>query len=77
LRQIFGTKRDENRKWERLQNEGLHCLYRSPYIVRLIKFRRLRWEGRIARMEEGRTAFKILTGEPTGQLPIMGESKSV
>jgi len=40
-------------------------LYRSPNIVRVIKSRRLRFEGHIARMEEGRSAFKILTGTPT------------
>jgi len=40
-------------------------LYRSPNIVRVIKSRRLRWTGYVARMEEGRSAFKILTGKPT------------
>ena len=45
-------------------------LYRSPNIVRVIKFRRLRWAGHIARMEEGRSAFKILTGKPTGKRPL-------
>ena len=38
-----------------------------PNIVRLVKFRRLRWAGRVVRMEEGRRAFKILTGKPTGK----------
>ena len=42
---IFGPKRDENGKWRRLHNEELHCLYRSPNIVRVIKSRRLRWTG--------------------------------
>ena len=40
-------------------------MYRSPNIVRVIKSRRLRWAGHVARMEEGRSAFKILTGKPT------------
>ena len=40
---------------------------RLPNIVRVIKFRRLRWAGYVARMEEGRSAFKILTGKPTGK----------
>ena len=44
--------------------EELHSLYRSLNIVRVIKSRRLRWAGHIARMEEGRSAFKILTGTP-------------
>ena len=45
----------------------LHSLYRSPNIVRVIKSRRLRWTDHVARMEEGRSAFKILTGTPTGK----------
>ena len=46
------------------------CLYRSPNIVRVIKSRRLRWAGHVARMEEGRSAFRILTGKPTGKRPL-------
>ena len=45
-------------------------MYRSPNIVRVIKSRRLRWAGHVARMEEGRSAFKILTGKPTGKRPL-------
>ena len=41
-------------------------LYRSPNTVRVTKSRGLRWAGHIARMEEGRSAFKILTGKPAG-----------
>jgi hypothetical protein len=65
LRRIFGLKRDESGEWRRLHNEELHSLYRSPNIVRVIKYRRLRWAGLVARMEEGRSAFKILTDKPT------------
>jgi len=53
-------------KYDMLHNEELHCLYRSPNIVRVIMSRRLRWAGHVARMEEGRSAFKILTGTPVG-----------
>ena len=61
-------KRDENGEWRRLHNEELHSLYLSPNIVRVIKSRRLRWAGHIARMEEGRKAcFQNLTGKPTGK----------
>ena len=70
LRRIFGSKRDENGKWRRLHNEELHSLYRSPNIVRVIKSGRMRWSEHVARMEEGRSAFKILTGKPTGKRPL-------
>ena len=42
-----------------------HSLYRSPNMFRVIKSRRLRWAGHVVRMEEGRSAFNILTGKPT------------
>ena len=45
-------------------------MYRSPNIVRVIKSRRLRWARHVARMEEGRSVFKILTGKPTGKRPL-------
>ena len=66
LKPIFGLKRDENGEWRRLHYEELHSLYRSPNIARAIKSRRLRWAGHVVRMEEGRSAFKILTGTPIG-----------
>ena len=50
--------------------EKLDSLYRSPNIVRVIKFRRLRWAGHTARILESRSAFKILTGKPTGKIPL-------
>ena len=43
---------------------------RSPNIVRVIKSRRLRWAGHIAKMEEGWSAFRILTGKPTEKRPL-------
>ena len=45
-------------------------MYRSSNIVRVIKSRRLRWAGHVARMEEASSAFKILTGKPTGKRPL-------
>ena len=70
LRRIFGPKRDENGERRRLNNEELHSLYRSPNIVRVVKFRRLRWAGHLVRMEEDRSAFKILTNKPTRKRPL-------
>ena len=67
LRQILGPMRDENKESRRLHNEELHSLYRSPNIVRVIKSRRLIWAVHVARMEEDRSPFKILSGslQPT------------
>ena len=64
LRRLFGPKRDANGEWRRLHNKELHSLYRSLNIVRVMNSRRLRWAGHVARMEEGRSAVKILTGTP-------------
>ena len=67
LRRICGPKRDENGEWRRLHSEELNRLYSSPNIVRVIKSRRLRWAGHVARVDEGRSSFKILTGKSTGK----------
>ena len=45
-------------------------MYHSVNIVRIIKSRRLRWAGQVDRMEESRSAFKMLTGKPTGKRPL-------
>ena len=47
-------------------------MYRSPNIIRVIKSRRLKWVGHIVRMEEDRSAFKVLTGKPTTKRPLGG-----
>ena len=54
---------------EKAHNEELHSLYRSPNVIRVIKSRRLRW-AHVARMEEGRSTLKILTGTATGKIPL-------
>ena len=61
LKRIFELKRDANREWRRLHHEELDSFYRSPNIVRVIKSRRLRWTGHVARMKESRSTSKILT----------------
>ena len=54
LGRIFGTKRDEvTGGWSRLHKEELYALYSSPNIIRVIKSRRLRWAGNVARMGRG------------------------
>jgi hypothetical protein len=65
LRRIFGPKREENRSWRKLHNDELHSLYSSPNIVRVIKSRRMRWEGHVARMDEGKGVYRILGGSIT------------
>jgi hypothetical protein len=53
--------------WRKLHNEELHGLYSSPSIVRVIKARRMRWAGHVARMGEVRGAYNILVGRPEGR----------
>jgi hypothetical protein len=48
----------------------LHNLYSSPDIIRLIKSRRMKWAGHVARMREGRKAYRILVGKPKGKRPL-------
>jgi hypothetical protein len=71
LRRIFGPKRDEvTGGWRKLLNEELHGLYSSPSIVRVIKARRMRWAGHVARMGEVRGTYNILVGRPEGRRPL-------
>ena len=71
FRRIFGPKRDAvTGEWRKLHNEELNDLYSSPNIVRVIKSRRMRWAGHVARMEEGRGVHKFLVGKPEGKRPL-------
>jgi hypothetical protein len=71
LRRIVGPKRDEmTGGWRELHNEELHGLYSSPCIVRVIKARRMRWAGHVARMWEVRGAYNTLVGRPEGRRPL-------
>jgi len=71
LRRIFGPRRDEvTGEWRRLRNEELNYLYSSPNIVRVIKSRRMRWAGQVARMGEERRAYRVLVGKSEGKKPL-------
>jgi len=71
LRGIFGPRRDGvTGEWRRLHNEELNDLYCSPNIVRVIKWRRMRWVGHVARMCEERGMYRFLVGKPEGRRPL-------
>jgi hypothetical protein len=71
LRRIFGPKTDGvTGWWRKLHNEELHNLYPSPNIIRIIKSRRMRWAGHVARMEEKRNVYRLLVGKPEGMRPL-------
>jgi hypothetical protein len=53
-----------------LHNDELHNLYSSPNIVRVIKSRRVRWAGHLARMGKGRGVYRVLVGRPEGKRPV-------
>jgi hypothetical protein len=55
----------------KLHNEELHNLYSSPNIIRMIKSRRMRWAGHVARMGETNNAYRIFLGEPEGKIPLV------
>jgi hypothetical protein len=71
LRRVFGPKRDEvTGERIKLHNEKLNDLYSLPNIVRVVKSRRMRWAGRVARMGEGRGGHRVMVGKPEGRRPL-------
>jgi len=71
MRRVFGSKRDDViEEWRKLQNEELSDLYSLPNIVRVVKSRRMRWVGYVARMGEGRGVHRVLVGKPEGKRPL-------
>jgi hypothetical protein len=70
FRKIFGPKREEDASWRKLHNDELHSLYSSLNIVRVIKSRRMRWAGHVARMREGRGVYRDLVESPEGERPL-------
>jgi hypothetical protein len=63
LRKIFGPKREEDGSRRKLHNDELHSLYSSPNIVRMIKSRRMRWAGHVARIG-GEVPTRFWLGSP-------------
>jgi hypothetical protein len=71
LRRVFGPKRDEvTGEWRKLHNEEFNDMYSLPNIGRVVKSRRMRWAGNVARMEEGRVVHRVLVGKPEGRRPL-------
>jgi len=67
----FGPRRVEvTGDWRRLHNEELNDLYSSPNVLRVIKSRRMRWAGHVARMGEERGVDRVLVGKPEGKRPM-------
>jgi hypothetical protein len=69
-RRIYGPKREEDGSWRKLHNDELQSLYSSPNIVRVIKSRRMRWAGHVARMGKGRSVYRVLVGMPESKRPL-------
>jgi stalled ribosome rescue protein Dom34 len=71
VKRVFGTKRDEvTEEWIKLHNEELNDLYSLSNIVRVVKSRRMRWAGHVARMGEERGVHRVLVGKPEGKRPL-------
>jgi hypothetical protein len=69
LRRVFGPKRDNGTgEWRKLHNEEISDVYSLPNIVRVVKSRRMRWAGHVARMGEGRIVNRV--GKPEGKRPL-------
>jgi hypothetical protein len=56
--------------WRKLYNKGLNLLNASPNIVRMIKWKRMRWDGNVACMWARRGAYRLLVGKPEGKRPL-------
>jgi len=71
LRRVFGPKRDEiTGEWRTIHNKFLRDLYYLPNIARLVKSRKMRWTGNVARMGEGRGVHRVLVGKSEGKRPL-------
>jgi hypothetical protein len=70
LRRKFGPRRNGvTGEWRKLHNEEFHNLYTSSSIIRIIKSRKMRWAGHVARMGEKGNVYRLLVGKPEGKRP--------
>jgi hypothetical protein len=71
LKRVFGPKWDEvTGEWRKVHNEELNDLYTLLNIVRVVKSRRMRWSGNLARIGEDRGVHRVLVGKPEGKRPL-------
>jgi hypothetical protein len=71
LRRVFGPKRDEaTGEWRKLHYKELNDLYSLPNIVWVVKSRRMRWAGHVARMGKEIGVRRLLVGKPEGKRPL-------
>jgi hypothetical protein len=71
LRKVFGPKRDEvTGEWRKIHNEELSDLNSLHNVVRVVKSRKMRWTGYVARMGEGKGVYRVLVGKPEGKRPL-------
>ena len=71
LRRVFGPKMEAvTGDWRKLHNEELSDLYSLPNIVRVVKSRRMRWAGHVARMGQRRGVYRVLVEKPEGKRPL-------
>jgi len=76
LSRIFGSKGEEvTGEWRKLHNKEVNDLYCSPNIVWLIKWRRMKWVGLVARVGERRGVYRVLVENPEGKRPLVEHSR--
>jgi hypothetical protein len=66
----FGSNREEDESWRKMHYDELHSLYSSLNIIRVIKLRRMRWAGHVARMGDLRCVYRVLVGRPESKRPL-------